>query len=169
MSDVRWKSNQAEDARGDAMNTREQEANGTQISGLGAIYDTGLDDASFRAWRARTPVYEGCPILEDVCIDGFQLGKITDFEAAPSAFGDAFVVAPDGSRAGLIWAVSVSPYFAQAAAFEAHRWGIWSVSFRWPMTSRDNARRNLESIVPQLKQRWQEWRRLTSGEFANPN
>ena len=38
-------------------------------------------------------------------VDGFTLGTITDFEAEPSHFGDAFVVAPDGGRGGLIWEV----------------------------------------------------------------
>jgi hypothetical protein len=51
--------------------------------------------------------------------------------------GDAFVVAP-----------------------EAERWGVWGVSFPNAMTSRENVRKNLESILPELKQRWEEWRRV---------
>src|SRR5579863_365288 len=132
---------------------------------LDAARYASRDEAAFLAWRAHTPVYHGCPILEDVSIDGFAFGKITDFEAEPTVFGDAFVVAPDDSRAGLIWAVSQKPYFAQAAPFEAHRWGIWSVSFLLPMTSRENARRNLEAILPKLKPKWQEWRSRRSQEF----
>jgi hypothetical protein len=41
----------------------------------------------------------GSFILDDVTAEGFTLGKITDFEAEPCDEGDAFVIAPDGSRA----------------------------------------------------------------------
>jgi hypothetical protein len=58
------------------------------------------------------PVYHGFQVLEDIAVDGFVFGKITDFEAEPCAEGDAFVIAPDNSRAGLVWdvgeAISVS-------------------------------------------------------------
>jgi hypothetical protein len=47
------------------------------------------------------PVYHGFVVLDDVTAEGFILGKITDFEVEPCMEGDAFVIAPDGSRAGL--------------------------------------------------------------------
>jgi len=37
------------------------------------------------------------------------------------------------------------------------RWGVWSVSFPHVMQSYDDARRNLESILPELKKKWKEW------------
>jgi hypothetical protein len=41
---------------------------------------------------------------------------------------------------------------------------VWGVGFRFPMNSRENARRNLESILPELKLRWAEWKlRLWEG------
>jgi len=104
------------------------------------------------------PVYYGFPILEDVTVEGFQLGKITDFEAGNRRVGDAFVVAPDGSRAGLVWEVWEEPYFSEVCAQDAERWGVWGVSFPHPMDSRENARRNLEAILPSLKQKWEQWR-----------
>src|SRR5438270_638723 len=42
--------------------------------------------------------YYGFSVMEDVTVGGFTLGKITDFERQPLQYGDAFVVAPDGSR-----------------------------------------------------------------------
>jgi len=54
-------------------------------------------------------VYHGFPILKDVVVAGFSLGKITDFEAEHCESGDAFVVAPDNSRAGIVWEVSNEP------------------------------------------------------------
>lgn len=59
--------------------------------------------AAFIARPKGQPVYYGFPILEDVEVEGFRLGMITDWEREPSSYGDAFVVAPDGSRAGIIW------------------------------------------------------------------
>src|ERR1700688_705750 len=115
------------------------------------------------AWRASTtapafvarpegaPVYHGFVVLDDVRVDGFTLGKITDWEAEPCAAGDAFVIAPDGSRAGLIWEICDPPYFEETRPIEAARWGVWGVGFCLPMDSRENARKNLESILPQLK------------------
>jgi len=41
-----------------------------------------------------------------VAVDGVTLGKITDWEAESCETKDAFVIAPDGSRAGLVWEIS---------------------------------------------------------------
>jgi hypothetical protein len=104
------------------------------------------------------PVYHGFPILRDVVVEGFCLGKITDFEAEHCDSGDAFVVAPDNSRAGIVWEVSNEPHFSEILTADSNRWGVWAVNFPHPMTSRDNARRNLAFILPQLKQKWESWR-----------
>jgi hypothetical protein len=87
-----------------------------------------------------------------------MFGKITDFEAERCDYGDAFVIAPDNSRAGLIWEVSDRSFFERICPSDEDRWGVWSVSFPLPMTTRDNVRKNLESVLPELKQRWEEWR-----------
>ena len=34
------------------------------------------------------------------------------------------------------------------------------VTFSNAMTNRENVRKNLESILPELKKRWEEWRRV---------
>jgi len=104
------------------------------------------------------PVYYGFVILDDMAVDGFILGKITDWEAEPCEAEDGFVIAPDGSRAGLVWEVFNPPYFQEVMPVEADRWGVWGIGFPLPMTSRENARNNLVSILPQLKSRWAEWK-----------
>lgn len=114
-------------------------------------------EPAFIAPPEGAPVYHGFVVLDDVTAEGFTLGKITDFEIEPCMEGDAFVIAPDGSRAGLVWEVYDSPYFQEVRPIETDRWGVWGVSFRLPMNSRENARRNLESILPELKLRWAEW------------
>jgi hypothetical protein len=82
---------------------------------------------------------------------------ITDWEAEPADRGDAFVVAPDGSRCGLDWEVSVEHRFEQVLAPTADRWGVWYVTFPSPMDSRANARDNLAHILPNLRRRWEAW------------
>jgi hypothetical protein len=63
-------------------------------------------EPAFVAPPKGAPVYHGFVVLKDVSAEGFTFGAITDFEAEPCDAGDAFVVAPDGSRAGLVWEVS---------------------------------------------------------------
>ena len=109
-------------------------------------------------------MYYGFQILDGVSVDGFTFGKITDFEAEPCEHGDAFVIAPDNSRAGLVWEVSGKHNFQQILPIDSTRWGVWDVTFPQPMTSLTNARKNLEAILPELKSRWEEWRRTYSDE-----
>jgi len=116
-----------------------------------------LTEPAFIALPPGAPVYYGFVILDDVSVDGFTLGKITDFEAEPCNYGDGFVFAPDGSRAGLVWEVSEKSYFSEVLAPDLDRWGVWAVSFPNPMTSRKNALANLVMILPQLKEKWLEW------------
>jgi len=105
------------------------------------------------------PVYYGFVVLEDVSVEGFTFGAITDFEAEPCNAGDAFIVAPDGSRAGLVWEVSTKRYIEEVCPFEQGRWGVWAVSFPHPMSDRDNARKNLAAVLPNVKARWEDWKR----------
>jgi hypothetical protein len=124
---------------------------------------TSPNAPAFIAPPEGSPAYHGFPLLQDVTVEGFTLGKISDFEAKPCSEGDAFVVAPDDSRAGLVWEVSQQSHFYEVLPFEAGRWGVWDVAFPHPMNTRENARKNLEFILPALKQKWQEWRRSRDG------
>jgi hypothetical protein len=117
-------------------------------------------EPAFITRPAGAPVYHGFEVLSDVVVGDFTFGKITDFEVEICDEGDAFVVAPDNSRAGLVWEISDKPYFQEISAPEAERWGDWGVTFPNAMTSRENVRKNLESILPELKKRWEEWRRI---------
>ena len=94
-------------------------------------------EPAFVARPEGAPVYHGFVVLDDVTADGCTLGKITDFEAEPCDEGDAFVIAPDGSRAGLIWEVCDPSYFREVMPIEAGRWGLWGVGFRLPMNTRE--------------------------------
>jgi hypothetical protein len=118
---------------------------------------TGEDPSlpAFLAKPSGSPVYHGFPLLEGVEVEGFRLGKISDFEAEPIDQGDAYVEAPDGRRAGLVWEVSDRRYCEEVMPPGHERWGVWAVGFPHPMTSRENARRNLEAVLPDLRRRWE--------------
>jgi hypothetical protein len=93
-------------------------------------------------------------LLEDVEVDGFVLGKISDFEAQPRDYGDAFLVGPDGRRAGLVW--EIGPIrIEEVLPPDELRWGVWAVWFPHPMLSRSEARLNLAEVVPLLKPHWE--------------
>jgi hypothetical protein len=113
---------------------------------------------AFIASPPGAPVYYGFQVLDDVVVGGFTFGKITDFEAEPCVEGDAFVIAPDNSRAGLVWEVAETVSVSEVLPIEVSRWGVWAVTFPHPMSSRDNVRRNLELILPALREKWEEWR-----------
>jgi len=116
-----------------------------------AAASTSRVEPGFVAKPPGAPVYHGFQILSGVTADGFTFGKITDFETAPCDYGDAFVIAPDDSRAGLIWEVSDKPHFREVCPLEPERWGVWGVTFAYAMESHDYVRKNLESILPELK------------------
>jgi hypothetical protein len=47
-------------------------------------------EPAFVARPEGAPVYHGFVVLDDVKVDGFTLGKITEWEAEPCETGDAF-------------------------------------------------------------------------------
>lgn len=76
------------------------------------LTDPTADSASsdlpaFIARPEGAPVYHGFPIVEATLTDGWRFGAISAFEDDPEGCngGDGFVVAPDGSRAGIVWEV----------------------------------------------------------------
>jgi hypothetical protein len=115
---------------------------------------------AFASKPSGAPVYHGFPILEGVEVEGFKFGMITNFLVEPDSVGDAFVVAPDGSRAGLVWEVTKEEYFNEVVPIEVHRWGVWAVSFPYPMDCLDNTKKNLAAALPKLHEKWAEWNRL---------
>ena len=104
---------------------------------------------------AGAPAYHGFTVLPDVVVDGFTLGVVTAM--GPADRGDAFVIAPDGSRAGLAWELGAADGRVYSAAPpEERRWGVFRVVFARPMASEEDARENPRAIVPALREAWQE-------------
>lgn len=75
------------------------------------------------------PVYYGFPLVEATRTDGWCFGAITAFEDPDGCdCGDGFVVAPDGSRAGLVWEVGEFPV-REVCGPDDGRWGVYAVWF----------------------------------------
>jgi len=141
---------------------RDEHAKGKPVAIDHTAASASPTEPAFIARAKGAPVYHGFLVLEDVNIDGFVLGAITDFEAEHTDVGDAFVVALDGSRAGLVWEVAATAGIEELQPFEPGRWGVWAVSFPHPMNNRENARKNLNEVLPDLKVRWEQWKEWRS-------
>jgi hypothetical protein len=122
--------------------------------------DATSADPELPAFLARppgAPVYHGFPLVEGAEVDGFQLGMISGMGGC---VGDGYVVAPDGSRAGLIWEAEVEEaYFREQLAPEPGRWGVFAVGLPLPLRNPEQARAYLAGLLPELRPRWQAWRR----------
>ena len=106
---------------------------------------------AFLAPPTGSPVYHGFPLLSGSEIDGWSFGVITSPCAAePAVWGDAYVVAPDGSRAGIVWQASGE---AQPVVCEPSegRWGVYGFKFNHPVRNEQDLIRNLHECLPQLK------------------
>jgi len=124
-----------------------------QYEGVRARVDPAAPSESpdlpvFIARPKDAPVYFGFPILEGSEQDGFVFGVITDPKGA--SWGDAYVIAPDGWRAGIVWQITGDPD-PLVCAPSATRWGVYAFRFDTPMDSDQDLIRNLHAVLPQLK------------------
>ena len=145
----------------------EGDEDAVEAGGLFLSLDADAESAdealpAFLARPENTPVYHGFQVLEDVEVDGFRMGTISAL--GPADFGDAFIIAPDDSRAGLVWEVGDREQIWEVCPFGPARWGVWGVEFPHRMRSSEDARRNLEALVPRLRDKWQEWKAQQTGE-----
>ena len=97
------------------------------------------------------PVYHGFPLVEETRTDGWCFGAITAFEDPDGCdCGDGFVVAPDGSRAGLVWEVGESPV-GEICAPDDSRWGVYAVSFPKVVRTVEDLAECFRSVLPELQ------------------
>jgi hypothetical protein len=107
---------------------------------------------AFIARPADAPAYYGFPLLPESEKDGFVFGVITNSRTdAPASWGDAYVMAPDGTRAGIVW-VMRGPVTEVVFPPEPGRWGVYQFLFKHPVLSDGDLIRNLHAILPRLKE-----------------
>jgi hypothetical protein len=97
-----------------------------------------------------SPAYYGFPLVPDAETDGWCLGAITNFTDPKGVdWGDAFVVAPDGSRAGLIWHIGSEPP-REVLPPSPDRWGVYDVGFSAPICNVQDLVREFRAVLPKL-------------------
>jgi hypothetical protein len=107
---------------------------------------------AFIARPPGSPAYYGFPLLADSEKDGFIFGIISDVRGdPPPSWGDAYVVAPDGSRAGIEWRMTGADVKV-ALPPEPGRWGVYVFRFVHPVRSEEDLIKNLHAVLPHLKQ-----------------
>lgn len=121
--------------------------------------DAESADPELPAFLARpegAPVYHGFGVVPESATDGWLYGMISGFEDdEPATDGDGFVIAPDGSRAGIAWTTD-SPEFYEIMPPEPGRWGVYGVRFPHPVANVDDLVANFRAVLPHLQRRFAE-------------
>ena len=106
---------------------------------------------AFLARPAGAPVYHGFSTVPETMTDGWCFGTITEY-ADPNGcdFGDAFVVAPDGSRAGLVWEVGKDEP-SEILPPDEKRWGVYQIWFSRPIRTTDDLVACFREVLPPLQ------------------
>jgi hypothetical protein len=116
-----------------------------------AVFDRsaqGLWDHPYLMQDAEEPTY---PRAE---VDGFVFGMTVSYDDC----GDAWIQAPDGGVAGLVWETGSPAYFTELTPPEPNgRWGTYAVQLDLPLTTDSEAGNYLRVLLPQLIPRWQAW------------
>jgi hypothetical protein len=114
---------------------------------------------AFLAPPAGSPAYHGFPLVEETRVEGWCFGAISDFlePDAPDGchFGDGFVEAPDGSRAGIVWATDVTGV-EEILPPKGNRWGVWSVGFSRPIQTLEDLLFNFGRMLPLLQEKYRQ-------------
>ena len=116
-------------------------------------------DSSLPAFLSRpvtAPVYHGFPLLPETETDGWFYGAITEFEDPEGCeSGDGYVVAPDGSRAGIVWNVGQHELEMVCAPDES-RWGVYEVWFPHAVKTIDDLVANFRHVLPELRRKYEQ-------------
>ena len=96
--------------------------------------------------------YARFPLIADTATDGWRLGTIMSF--VDNVWGDAFVEAPDGSRAGVVWVLNETE-FKTLQPPDDTRWGVYQAPFSKPMCAVADLVENFRMALPQIKQAYE--------------
>lgn len=92
--------------------------------------------------------FDGYPLLPETETDGFVFGLVTPLGAEPGA---GFLQGPDGTRAGIQWELSESPFIMRLEGPSGDGWGLYRVGFVKPVASVADLVENLGLLLPKLK------------------
>lgn len=97
--------------------------------------------------NSETP-YAQFNIVDEALIDGWRLAMIMGY--VDQTWGDAFVQAPDGTRAGVVWVLE-SDDFKTLQLPDGERWGVYQVPFKKRMANRHDVADNFRDVLPKLR------------------
>jgi hypothetical protein len=107
--------------------------------------------SEFAAGGSAAHAYSGLPLLEESrTADGWCFGTFTEHDAEQPSWGDAFVVAPDGTPAGIIWHAG-TPRCDLTLPPDGRRWGVYMIGFAQSVRSRAELVAQLLGWLPELK------------------
>jgi hypothetical protein len=117
---------------------------------------SSADLPAFLSRPKDAPVYHGFNLIDETTTDGWCFGAITEFEDKEGCdWGDGFVVAPDGRRAGIVWEVGEGDIQIVARPDET-RWGVYAVWFPRMVRTVDDLVFNFRQILPELKKKYED-------------
>jgi hypothetical protein len=143
--------------------------NKNDIKGRGILQDPNAESAhpilpAFLARPKDKPVYHGFPVVQESETDGWHYGAITEYNSEEEMTeGDGYVIAPDGSRAGIVWDLESNEFYEIFPPDEG-RWGVYGVRFTRAVKSVEDIVYNFRKILPKLKEQYEKVKgmRLTS-------
>ena len=99
--------------------------------------------------------YSNFPLVEETRKDGWCFGIITEYEDEKGCTdGDAFVEAPDGTRAGLVWDVdaNVEQKIIMINRPESKEyWGLYQIYFSKTVYTTKDIVENFHEILPEIQ------------------
>lgn len=111
---------------------------------------------AFIAKPAGKPAYYGFQLLKETHTEGWTYGIINEhISERGCGYGDGFVEAPDGSRAGIIWQVGDMETVTVIPP-EANRWGVYSMGFPKVIYTMEDLIFCFKTILPELKRLYSE-------------
>ena len=117
----------------------------------GSAMSASKELPAFLARPKGAPVYHGFPVVAQTMTDGWCFGTITEYESPDGCnFGDAFVVAPDGSRAGLVWEVGNGEP-AEILKPDDSSWGVYAIYFPMVIRTTDDLVTCFRVVLPNLQ------------------
>ena len=103
-------------------------------------------------------------LIEESMTEGWRIGAITEYlEENACLDGDAFVEAPDGSRAFVFWETGIGKTVTDARA-GSNNWGVYNVFVPKPVKTTEDFIENFRSILPELKELYDQTKKKTKAK-----
>ena len=104
--------------------------------------------------------YHGFPLEDNLSIEGFNYGSITNYLEIDSeegcTSGDGYVEGPDGTRAGIAWEKGDKFSYSKMIGFEKDRWGVYYFKIPFGIKNLKDMKKAFLLMLPILKKYYSE-------------